>query len=160
MDTVLRVAATYVFLMIALRILGKREFSQLTPLELVSLLIVPEIVSQGLVGEHSLVDSLTGVATLLVLVFATSLVSYRWKRADAAISGEPTVLVQDGRLRRRAMDETRVSADELEAEMRKAGLERLEDVKWAVLESGGNISFIPRPPATRVRGDPNRSLDA
>ncbi len=74
MDIVLRITVVYLFVLVGLRILGKREFGQLSPLELVSLLMIPEVVSQAMVGsDYSLTTGLTGLATLLVLVFLTSL---------------------------------------------------------------------------------------
>lgn len=144
METVLRVAAIYLFVLVALRVLGKREFGQLSPLELVTLLMIPEIVSQALTGEDfSLTGAFVGVATLLVLVFATSMLMHRFKKVEVAVTGEPTVLVHRGELFERALNITRVTPDEVFSEMHKSGLQRLEEVEWAILQTDGAIAIVP-----------------
>lgn len=147
METVMRVAAIYLFVLLALRVLGKREFGQLSPLELVSLLMIPEIVSQALTGDdYSLTNAFVGVATLFVLVFATSLLMHRFKKAEIVVAGEPTVLVHRGRLFERALNVTRVSPDEVFSEMHKSGLQSLDEVDWAILETDGSIAIVPMRP--------------
>lgn len=147
MSTVLRVSVIYVFILIALRILGKREFGQLSPLELVSLLMIPELVSQALVDDDfSVTNALVGVTTLLSLVFVTSLLMQRFRKAEDIITGTPTVLVSRGRMIEEAMNKMRVTPGEIFAEMRKSGIERLAQVKWAVLEADGKISIVPEEP--------------
>jgi len=144
MATVLRVVIIYLFLMISLRILGKREFGQLSPLELVSLLLVPELASNALQGEdYSLVDAIVGVSTLFALTIITSIVAHVSKTAGKVISGEPTILVQHGQLLDKPMNRERVTPDELFSEMHRAGVERIEQVRWAILESDGKIAIIP-----------------
>jgi uncharacterized membrane protein YcaP (DUF421 family) len=144
MEIVLRITLIYIFLIVALRLMGKREFSQLSPTELVMLLIIPEILTEALsVGETSLTAALIGVATLLSLVFLTSVAAYRLPRLGRWTEGEPVMLVQNGYLIPSAMHRERVSPEEILSEMRKAGLERMEQVKWGVLEPDGKISFVP-----------------
>ena len=146
MDTVFRIALIYLFVLIGLRILGKREFGQLSPLELVSLLMIPEIVSQALVGnDYSLTTGLTGVATLLVLVFITSLLVQRFERVERLVAGEPTLLVHKGRFIADAMNRMRVTPDEVLTELHKAGLSDLAQVQWAILETDGSIALVPTP---------------
>lgn len=156
METVLRIAAIYLFVLVALRVLGKREFGQLSPLELVSLLMIPEIVSQALTGDdYSLTNAFVGVSTLFVLVFATSLLMHRFKKAEVAVAGEPTVLVHRGQLFERALNLTRVTPDEVFGEMHKSGLQSLDQVDWAILETDGSIAIVPvsesRPAAAAAR---------
>ncbi len=147
MDTVFRVALIYLFVLVGLRILGKREFGQLSPLELVSLLMIPEIVSQALIGEdYSLTTGLTGLCTLLVLVFFTSLLVHRFKRMEQLITGEPTLLVHDGAFLTEAMNRMRVTPGEVFTEMHKSGLQRLSEVKWAILEPDGSIAIVAHEP--------------
>ncbi|MCW7537388.1 DUF421 domain-containing protein [Aquabacterium sp. A7-Y] len=144
METVFRVAIIYLFVLVGLRLLGKREFGQLSPLELVTLLMIPEIVSQALTGDdHSLTNALVGVSTLLVLVLVTSVVMHRFRRVETAITGEPSVLVADGQLRPHVLNINRVSPDEVFSEMHKSGLDRLEQVRWAILETDGSIAIVP-----------------
>lgn len=144
METVVRVAVIYLFVYVGLRVIGKREFGELSPIELVTLLLIPEITAQAIPGgdDFSLVTGLTGVATLLLLVFLTSLVHYLKPAVARAVEGEPRVLVQNGVLLRAGMDRERVTADEIMAAIREAGLDELRKVRWAILEVDGRISVI------------------
>lgn len=144
MEIVIRIAIIYLFILAGLRVLGKREFGQLSPHELVTLLIIPEIVSQALTDQdNSITGALIGTATLMGLVFITSLLTHRFERLEEIVRGQPLVLVQDGRLLEIPLNRSRVSADEVLAEMRKSGYDQLEQIKWAVLEADGKISFVP-----------------
>lgn len=153
MEIVIRIAVIYVFLLVALRLIGKREFGQMSPFELVTLLLIPEILTEALhQGETSLTAALIGISTLLILVFLTSLASYRFPRVARVTEGEPVVLVSHGALVPSAMHKERVSTQEIESEMRKAGLDRLEHVRWGVLEPDGKISFVRSSPGDPVHG--------
>jgi uncharacterized membrane protein YcaP (DUF421 family) len=144
METVVRVALIYLAILVGLRVLGKREFSQLSPLELVSLLLIPELATQALNrDDHSVTNALIGIATLLVLVLGTSLLTARSERASNVISGTPTVLVHDGRLLEENLMRERVGPDELMGEIRMAGYARLDEIQWAILEGEGRISVVP-----------------
>lgn len=144
METVVRVTIVYVFIMVGLRILGKREFGQMSPLELLTLLLIPELVSQALVGEDfSLTNGLVGIATLFILTYLTSLAAHRSQRVEAVIGSSPSVLVAHGEFQVDTMNLERVTPDEVFNEMHHAGLERLDQVRWAVLESDGQIAVIP-----------------
>jgi uncharacterized membrane protein YcaP (DUF421 family) len=145
METVWRVALVYIFIMFGLRMLGKREFGQLTPLELVTLLIVPEIVSQALVREDfSMTNALIGVSTLFVLVYFSSLLQHRSEFIENIVSSSPTVLVRNGAYIGKNMNEQRVSPGEIFTAIHESGLERLEQVKWAILETDGKIAIVPQ----------------
>src|SRR5690606_20120146 len=105
MEMVVRVFVIYLFVFVGLRVLGKREFGQLSPIELVTLLMIPEIVSQALsAGDSSVTSAFIGVATLLVAVFLTSVLQHRFKKFEQVVAGEPAVLVHRGNLRERAMN--------------------------------------------------------
>lgn len=143
METVFRVGFVYVFLLVVLRVMGKRELSQLTPLELVMLLLIPELVAQALVREDfSMTNAVIAVTTLTSLVFLTSALSYRFKRFEEILEGKPSVLVDRGELVPDEMALERVPASEIAAEMRRSGIERFDEVKWVVLEPGGKLSII------------------
>jgi uncharacterized membrane protein YcaP (DUF421 family) len=144
METVIRVIIIYIFIVVGLRVVGKREFSQLSPLELVTLMIIPELVSQALTRQDtSLTNALVGSATLIVLVYMSSLLQHNNKRLGKAVNGSPAVLVRRGQFIQRNMDEERISPEEIFEAMHESGLERLEQVRWAILETGGRISMIP-----------------
>jgi uncharacterized membrane protein YcaP (DUF421 family) len=143
MDTVIRIAFIYFFLMIALRVMGKRELSEMSPFELVTLLMVPEIFSTALARQdYSMTHATIGVATLFTLVFVTSLVTFRFKRVEQIVEGTPTILVHDGRLLEHNLKRERVTAEEVFAEMHQSGLEDLSQVQWAILEVDGKIAII------------------
>lgn len=147
MDSVLRIAFVYFFLMLALRIMGKRELSEMSAFELVTLLMVPEIFSTALArDDYSMTHATIGVATLFTLVFITSLLTFRFKRVEHVVEGTPTVLVSDGKTIERNLRRERVTADEVFSELHKAGLHELDQVRWAILEADGRISIIPREP--------------
>ena len=143
MDTILRVTIIYIFLLATMRMLGKREFGQLSPFEVINLLIISEIVQQAMIrDDYSLVTALTGVSMLLLLVYVTSLLSYRFKRVATVVEGTPSVLVMNGKYVVYNLDRERIAPDEVQAEMHKSGLEQLDQVKLAVLENDGKITFI------------------
>lgn len=146
METVLRIFLIYLFVLAGLRVMGKREFGQLSPLELVTLLLIPEIVSQAMIGEDfSLTNAFIGIATLFLLVFLNSLLTHLSERFEKVVQSSPTVLVHEGQLIVRNLNRERVSPDEVIGQARMAGLERLEQVRWAILESDGKISIVPKP---------------
>ncbi|MDC0721620.1 DUF421 domain-containing protein [Nannocystis bainbridge] len=145
METVIRIVILYTVIIAGLRILGKREFGQLSPAELVTLLIVPEIVSPALVRDDpSLTNAIVGTTTLFSLVFVVSLLMHHVRPLETAISSSPTLLVSDGRFLAENMNKERISPDEIFTEMRKVGLYELAQVRWVVLETDGKLSVIPR----------------
>jgi uncharacterized membrane protein YcaP (DUF421 family) len=147
MDTVLRVTAIYFFLMIAMRVVGKRELGRLSPFDLVVLLLIPEMLTDALAyGDDSLTNGFVGVATLLGLVFLTSAVAYRFRRAERILEGQPTVLVQHGEFVRDNLARERITPHEVVMSLHESGLERIDQVKWAILGSDGKISVVPSVP--------------
>lgn len=143
MEIVVRVSIIYLVILLGMRLLGKRELGQLSPFELVTLLLIPEIATDALIDQDpSITGSIIGIATILVLVFLTSLLSHGSRRAEKLLEGTPTVLVHHGQLVGEALNKERVTPGEIFTEMHKAGLERLEQVRWAVLEPDGKIAII------------------
>jgi uncharacterized membrane protein YcaP (DUF421 family) len=144
MDTVLRIAFIYFFLMLAIRLMGKRELSEMSAFELVTLLLIPEIFATALSREdYSMTHAVIGAATLFTLVFITSLATFRFKRVEEIVEGKPTVLVHNGRFIERHLKRERLTPDEIFTEMHKSGIEQLEQVRWAILEMDGKIAIIP-----------------
>lgn len=144
METVFRVVIVYVVILAGLRVLGKRDVGQLSPLELITLILIPDLVSQGVVrSDYSLTNSLIAVTTLFSLVFLVSLCSHRFKKIEKTIGGEPTLLVAKGRLLTRNLNRERIAPEEIYSEMHKAGLDKLSAVRWAVLETDGRIAIVP-----------------
>ena len=145
METVLRVVFFYLFILVAMRLMGKREFGSLSPFEFVTLLLIPELVQQALVREDfSATNAVVALSTLFLLVFLTSVISFKFPKAEKLIEGEPAVLAHNGRLNVHALSSERITPDEIYAELRKAGFERLSQAKWVLLEDDGKMSIIPR----------------
>jgi uncharacterized membrane protein YcaP (DUF421 family) len=143
-EVVLRTAAVYLFLVIVLRVSGKREVGQMSILELIVILVISDAVQNSMVGDNStLWAGLVAVLTLLALDLGLKALTGRSRRLRRAIEGEPRLLVRDGRLLDRALREEGVEADQVRAAIRGHGLERVEDVRLAVLETDGSISVIP-----------------
>lgn len=144
MEIVLRITIIYLFVLITLHVIGKREFGQLSPFELVTLLLIPEIASNSLMqADYSLTGGLIGLSTLFGLVFLLTLITHMSKRAERIVEGKSMVLVSHGRFIEDALHRERVNPDEIYVELHKAGLERLDQVRWAILENDGKISIVP-----------------
>jgi uncharacterized membrane protein YcaP (DUF421 family) len=142
--SVIHVAATYGVLLLGFRLLGKRELSQLSPFELVTLMVIPEIMSNAVQGEGSLLTSLAGLSAILLLVLGTSALAHRVPAIQQLLEASPTLLVADGKVLEANLNRERISPEDLFGEMHKQGIDRLEQVRFAILETGGNISFVPR----------------
>lgn len=145
MDPTLRALVVYVFMLVLFRIMGKRTLGQITTFDFVLLLVVGESASQALMGDDfSLTTALLLVTTLLGIDYLLAIVKQRSPRIEELMEGAPLIVVQDGkclhaRLRRAGLDE----ADVLMAARQSHGLERLDQIKFAVHERGGDISIIP-----------------
>jgi uncharacterized membrane protein YcaP (DUF421 family) len=153
--TTLHVALAFGAIMAVFRVIGKRELGRLSPFELVTLMLVPEIVSEVVQGNGDLSSSLIGLSTLFMLVLLTSLLSHRFEAVQQIMESPPTLLVADGRLLEQNMNRERIAPEEVIAEMHKQGIERLADVKWAILESSGNITYVAAPNASTTPAGSN-----
>ncbi|MCO8029923.1 DUF421 domain-containing protein [Brevundimonas diminuta] len=143
LDLVVRVTIIFIALTAGFRFLGKRELSQMSPFEIVTLLLIAEIVSPSLTaGDESIPGALIGAATLLLLTFIDSVMTYRLKWFQTVSEAPPTIVINRGRLVEDVLHKDRVRPDEILSEMRKSGIERLEMVKWGVLEPDGRMSFV------------------
>lgn len=153
METVLRIVFIYLFLLVALRLMGKREFGELAPFDFVVLLLIPEIFSQAMAREDfSLTNAIIAVSTLLTLVFATSLLNFRFKAMGKAVAGVPAVLVRHGYLVPTNLERERIAPGEILDAMHAAGLHRMDEVRWAILETDGRITIIPWEPGQGSAG--------
>lgn len=150
MESILRGIAIYIFVLLIVRLSGRRTLAQMTPFDLVLVLIVAETTQQALLGDdYSMTNSVLLILTLFTLDIALSYVKRRSRGVDKWLDGTPTLLIANGRPVDEALRRTRVGLnDVMEAARKLHGLERLEQVKYAVLEPAGEISIIP---AARVR---------
>ena len=143
MEIVLRASAMFVIMFVLLRLMGKREIGQMAPFEMVTLIVMGDLIQQGVTHQDF---SMTG-ASLAILTFAgwslaLNVMSHYWPRSRPTLESEPVVLVRGGRMLGRNMNRERIDEDELASEMRLAGIGRLDQVDWAILEPEGKISFI------------------
>ena len=146
MDAVLRAAAVYLFLLLVMRITGKRSLSQVTMFDFVLLLIIAETTQQALLGDDfSVTNCFLLVLTLMALDKILVLLKQRSKRIDVWTEGLPLILVENGEVHQDRLDESQVDVGDILAAARELqGLERLDQIKYAVLERDGKISVIPK----------------
>jgi uncharacterized membrane protein YcaP (DUF421 family) len=143
MDLVLRALAVYLIVLLFTRVLGKRELSSLQPFDLILLVVIGDLIQQG-VTQNDL--SVTGIAIVLSTIgiaqVVVSYLSFRFRRIRPILQGEPVVLVENGHVIERNMRRERVTKDDLAEEARLNEIDSLDTIKWAVLETTGEISFI------------------
>jgi uncharacterized membrane protein YcaP (DUF421 family) len=145
LDIVLRAAAIFVVLFVVMRVMGRRELRQMEPFDLILLVVLGDLIQQGVTqSDYSLTGAVLAIATLCVLTVAASYVSYRFRRVRPVFEGEPIVLVHDGRPVESNLRRERITMEEIAAQARLQQIAHLSDVRWAVLETSGQISFIPR----------------
>ena len=143
MDIVLRASAVFVILYLLLRLLGKRELGQLTPFELLVMIVMGDLIQQGVThNDFSLTGALLAVATFGFLALLLSWITYLFPAMERLLDGEPRVVVRDGTIIAENLRRDRMTRAELESEMRLAGIASLNDVAWAIIEPQGKISFI------------------
>jgi uncharacterized membrane protein YcaP (DUF421 family) len=145
MDIVLRATAMFAIAFVLIRLLGKRELAQMTPFEALLLIVIGDLIQQGVTHNDY---SLTG-ATLAIFTFAfwglvLGWLVYLFPQLKAPLEGSPRIIVCDGELLEANLRRDRVTRAEVESEMRLAGIARLHDVAWAIIEPQGKISFIKR----------------
>jgi uncharacterized membrane protein YcaP (DUF421 family) len=128
-----------------LRLLGKREIGQLTPFELVVIVVMGDLVQQGVThNDFSLTGSFLAIATFAFWALVMSWATYLSPRLETLLDGRPQVIIRDGAIIEANLRRDRITRAEVEAEMRLAGIARLSDVAWGILETQGKISFIRR----------------
>lgn len=146
MDAVLRAAVVYLFLLLVFRIAGRRMLSQTTTFDLVLLLIIAEATQQGLLGnDFSVTNAFLVIITLIGIEIALAALKRRSAGIEKWIDGVPSIIIEDGRPLKDRMEKARIDErDILSAARTGYGLERMDQIKYAVLERNGNISIIPK----------------
>jgi uncharacterized membrane protein YcaP (DUF421 family) len=143
MDLVLRAVFVFAFVLLLTRIMGKRELGSLQPFDLVLLIVLGDALQQGLTqDDYSLTGAILVVGTIAVLQVCVSWLSYRFPRTRPILEGEPLVIVQDGKVIERNLKRERLTVDEITEAARKQQIAHLAEVRFAVLETDGEISFI------------------
>jgi uncharacterized membrane protein YcaP (DUF421 family) len=147
MDIVLRTILVFGVLLVLTRVIGRRELSSLQPFDLILLIIVGDAVQQGLTqDDYSLTGAFLVIFTFAVLQVFISWIGYRFPGVRPVLEGEPIIVVDDGKVIERNLRRERLTQEEIAEEARSNGIAQLAQVKWAVLETNGKISFIKKSP--------------
>ena len=145
MDLVIRATVVFFFIFFMTRVVGRRQLSDLEPFDLILLVVLGDLVQQGITqSDESVTGTLTVISTIALLSVAVSWVSFRVKRVRLITEGEPIVLVQDGRPIERNLRRERITIEDVEEQLRESQLSSVSELRWAILENDGKISCIPR----------------
>jgi uncharacterized membrane protein YcaP (DUF421 family) len=145
MDLALRAIFLFSFVYLLTRIMGRRELSSLEPFDLILLVVIGDAIQQGLTqDDYSVTGAMIVVGTFAVLQVFVSFLSYRFPRLRPVLDGEPIVIVQDGKPIERNMKRERITLEEVMVEARQQQIASIDDVAWAVLETSGKVSVIPK----------------
>jgi uncharacterized membrane protein YcaP (DUF421 family) len=143
MDLVLRAVIIYLLVFAFTRALGRRELSTLQPFDLVLLVVIGDLIQQGVTqNDLSVTGVLIVVCTIGVMQVGVSYLGYKFRRMRPLLQGEPIVLVEKGKVIDRNMRRERLTLDDLAEKARMSEIESIDQIKWAVLETNGDISFI------------------
>jgi len=143
MDLVLRAIFVFGFLLLLTRVIGKRELSTLQPFDLILLIVVGDAVQQGLTqDDYSLTGAVLVVGTIAVLQVFVSWVPYRFPRSRPVLDGEPLIVVKDGDVIEANLKRERLTVEEVAEAARLQQIAHLSEVRFAILETSGQISFI------------------
>ncbi|MDX1953720.1 MAG: DUF421 domain-containing protein [Verrucomicrobiota bacterium] len=145
MESVLRGVIVYFFLLLLFRLAGKRTLSEATGFDLILILIISETIQQAMVnGDHSLTNGFLLIMTLVGSNIFLSLIKQRFPAIEKWLEGIPLVVVNKGEMVRESMNKVRVDeADILDAARSSHGLERMDQIKYAIVERNGSISIVP-----------------
>jgi uncharacterized membrane protein YcaP (DUF421 family) len=145
MDLVFRTVFVFFLILVVTRAVGRRELSSMEPFDMILLVVIGDLVQQGVTqSDYSLTGATTVISTIALLTVFTAWLSFRVRRLRPVLEGEPVVLVVDGDVLDRNLRRERMTREELEAEARQQQIDSLEDVRFAVLETNGKISFASR----------------
>jgi uncharacterized membrane protein YcaP (DUF421 family) len=145
MDLVVRAAVAFAFVYLLTRVIGRRELSSMQPFDLILLVMIGDLVQQGVTqNDFSVTGALLVGGTIGLLTVAVSYASFRFPRLRPALDGDPVIVVEDGKPIDRNLRRNRITYEELAAAARQNAIGSLDEVRWAVLETNGRISFIPK----------------
>jgi uncharacterized membrane protein YcaP (DUF421 family) len=145
MDIVFRAAFAYVFIVFVMRVMGRRELSSLAPADLVLIVVLGDLIQNGVTQSDLSVTGVTiAVSTFVLLTVLSSYLTFKSSRARSVIQGEPLIVVQDGKPIEHNMRSERLTVDDVMEEARDKEIENLDEIKFAVLEAGGQMTFIKK----------------
>ena len=145
MDIALRALVLYAFVIFVMRVMGRRELSSLSVVDLVLLIVLGDAIQQGLTqDDYSVTGAMIAVATIAGVQVLSSYLSFRSKRARKVLEGLPIVIIQDGELIEENLRRDRLTPDEVAEEMRGHEIGSFDEVAWAILETNGQINFVKK----------------
>lgn len=143
MDIVIRAAIAFGFIWVVTRVVGRRELSSMEPFDLILLVVIGDLVQQGVTqSDYSMLGAILVISTFALLTVATSYLSFRFRRLRPVLEGEPLILIENGRVIDDNLRRERLTIEEVAAEARLNQIGDLSDVRFAVLETSGQISFV------------------
>ena len=149
LEKILRPVIVYIFLIVGLRLSGKRELAQLNPFDLVVLLTLSNTVQNAIIGDdNSVTGGIIGATSLLAINYLVVRFLYGHRKIEQIVEGDADILVEDGRVYEDKLKKELITKEELAAAARKQGFDSLADVRQCILEPGGTLSFIARKPDT------------
>src|SRR5687768_9143580 len=145
MVIVTRATVLFLFVFLVTRLIGRRELASLEPFDLILLVVVGDLIQQGITqSDMSVVGAVLATGTFAVLVLAVSYVGFRFPRLQPLLDPQPLIVVQDGEVIEKNLRKERMTFDELLAEARQQQIASLDEVRWGVLESNGKVSFVKK----------------
>jgi len=145
MDIVLRSAAVFTFIYLLTRVIGRRELSQLQPFDIILLVVIGDLIAQGVTqSDNSVTGAFLATATFALLAMLLSYLAFRFRRLRPLLEGEPIVVVHDGKVIDENLRRERITIEDVLEEARRQGIASLDEVHWGVLETSGSISFLCR----------------
>lgn len=145
MDIVVRGIFAFLLVFLITRIVGRRELGTLEPFDLILLVVLGDLIQQGVTqSDYSVTGMTLAVGTITLMTVLVSYLSFRFRRLRPILDGEPIVMVQNGKVLDRNLKRERLTEEELAMEARLQQIDSLDKVEWAILEKGGQISFITK----------------
>jgi uncharacterized membrane protein YcaP (DUF421 family) len=148
MDIVIRAVVMFLFVWLVTRAVGRRELSTLEPFDLILLVVIGDLIQQGVTqNDFSVTGGMLAVGTFAAMTVLFSWLAFRFPRVQPVLEGDPVILVERGKTIDRNLHMNRITLEELAAQARLNQIAHVADIEWAVLETSGNISFIPKTPS-------------
>jgi uncharacterized membrane protein YcaP (DUF421 family) len=144
-DLVFRTVAIFIFILFVTRVTGRRELHSLEPYDIIVLVVVGDLVQQGVTqSDNSVTGAMIVISTIVLLSVVSGWLSFRFKPAGRVLDGEPLIIIDDGQPVERNLTRERITVAEVETEARLQQFASLDEIRWAVLETDGKMSFIPK----------------
>ncbi|HEU4942979.1 MAG TPA: YetF domain-containing protein [Gaiellaceae bacterium] len=145
MDIVIRAVVMFVFVWFVTRVVGRRELSTLEPFDLILLIVLGDLIQQGVTqNDFSVTGAMLAGGTMALMTVLFSYLAFRFPRVQPILEGDPVILVERGETIDRNLRRNRITLEELAAQARMQQVAHIADIEWAVLETNGNISVIPK----------------